>query len=165
MLYRVVCGYSQKSEKIYAAVHRADKALHQNMYFSLVLEHPEVADMVQIGGSMYLDELASGLKLSIPPEMITPTLLSLKEELTKEVIATFEQMKARGQESSLRKYLTDVETYAKIEPISAVAERVKSQAQEELRRRRQKEERIRQEQELPPLAPAWLRFQTHYSGD
>ena len=135
------------------------------MYFSLVLEHPEVTDMVKIGGAMYLDELASGLRLNIPPEMVTPTLLSLKEELTKEVIATFEQMKARGQESSLREYLTDVETYAKIEPISAVAERVRRQAQEELRRRRQKEERLRQGRELSNLAPAWLRFQTHYSGD
>ncbi len=165
MLYRVVCGYSQVREKIYAAVHRADKALHQNMYFSLTLEHPEVADMAQIGGSMYLDEFSLGLRLKISPEMLTPTLLNLKEALTKEVIITFEQMKASGKESSLREYLTDVETYAKIEPISAVAERVRSQAQEELRRRRQKEERIRQEQELPPLAPAWLRFQKHYSGD
>lgn len=165
MLYRVVCGYSQAKRRIYAAVHRADKALHQNMYFSLALEHPKVTDMLQIGGSMYLDELASGLKLNIPPEMITSTFLSLKEELTQEVITTFEQMKTKGKESSLREYLTDVESYAKIEPISAVAARIKSQAQDELRRRRQKEERIRQERELPPLAPAWLRFQTHYSGD
>ena len=165
MLYRVVCGYSQAKRRIYAAVHRADKALHQNMYFSLALEHPEVADMTQIGGAMYLDELESGLKLSIPPEMITPTVLSLKEELTKEVIATFEKIKARGQESSLREYLTDVEAYAKIEPVSAVAAHVRSQAQDELRRRLQKEERICQEKELPPLAPAWLRFQKIYSGD
>ena len=81
------------------------------------------------------------------------------------MIATFEKIKARGQESSLREYLTDVEAYAKIEPVSAVAARVRSQAQDELRQRLQKEERIRQEKELPPLSPAWLRFQKIYSGD
>ena len=51
-LYRVVCGISQEKNEIYAAIHKAEKGLHQNMFWSLQMEHPEVKDMRQIGGSM-----------------------------------------------------------------------------------------------------------------
>ena len=41
-LYRVVCGISQEKNEIYAAIHKAEKGLHQNMFWSLQMEHPEV---------------------------------------------------------------------------------------------------------------------------
>lgn len=69
-LYRVVCGISQEKNEIYAAIHKAEKGLHQNMFWSLQMEHPEVKDMRQIGGSMYLDDLDSGPRFTIAAEVL-----------------------------------------------------------------------------------------------
>ena len=162
MLYRVVCGYSQERERIYTAISRADKSLHQDMFWSLKMTHPEIADMIQIGGSMYLNDFPTKLIIF---EKIASEYLGIKINIEKEVLSTFRQMQQEGRETSLNNAIKNIESYAEIDAISAVSAQVKEQAQKELRRRRRKEEHIRQERELSPLAPAWLRFQKVYSGD
>ena len=123
-LYRVVCGISQEKNEIYAAIHKAEKGLHQNMFWSLQMEHPEVKDMRQIGGSMYLDDLDSGPRFTIAAEVLKNSATDLKALLTDKVLQVFAQMKAQGKDSSLQMYLTDVEHYAKLDPSSAIAARV-----------------------------------------
>lgn len=163
--YRVVCAVSQEKNKIYTAVHKAEKGLHLNMFLSLQMEHPEVKDMRRIGGSMYLDDLPSGPKFTITPDELAASEIDLKALLTDDVIHTFNKMKADGRDSSLRFYLTDLEHYAKIEPNSAVAARVSQQAKDEIARKRRLEEQNAREQRLGSYAPAWQRFQSRYSGD
>lgn len=164
-VYRVVCGISQEKGRVYAAVHKAEKGLHQNMFWSLQMEHPEVKDMQRIGGSMYLDDLESGPKFTIAPDVLAASNIDLKSLLTDEVIRTFNKMKAEGRESSLRTYMTDIEHYAKLEPNSAVAARVSRQAKDEIARKRRQEEQNARERSLGGYAPSWQRFQRRYSGD
>ncbi|MFR1031761.1 MAG: hypothetical protein ACLSE6_04290, partial [Alphaproteobacteria bacterium] len=99
-LYRVVCGISQEKNEIYAAIHKAEKGLHQNMFWSLQMEHPEVKDMRQIGGSMYLDDLDSGPRFTIAAEVLKNSATDLKALLTDKVLQVFAQMKAQGKDSS-----------------------------------------------------------------
>lgn len=164
-LYRVVCGISQEKNEIYAAIHKAEKGLHQNMFWSLQMEHPEVKDMRQIGGSMYLDDLDSGPRFTIAAEVLKNSATDLKALLTDKVLQVFAQMKAQGKDSSLQMYLTDVEHYAKLDPSSAIAARVSQEAKEELERRRRKEERVMLERHAEATLPTWKRFQSRYSGD
>lgn len=157
-LYRVVCGISQEKNEIYAAIHKAEKGLHQNMFWSLQMEHPEVKDMRQIGGSMYLDDLDSGPRFTIAAEVLKNSATDLKALLTDKVLQVFAQMKAQGKDSSLQMYLTDVEHYAKLDPSSAIAARVSQEAKEELERRRRKEERVMLERHAEATLPAWETF-------
>lgn len=164
-LYRVVCGISEeKGGKIYAAVHKAEKGLHSNMFMSLQMENPDVSDMKRIGGSMYLDDLGSGPKFIIAPDVLRESKVDLKALLTGEVIKTFNKMKKEGKDSSLLSYYRDVEYYAKLKPTSAISARVCREAQEELARQKRLQKRIYRENKNSDI-PSWKEFQSKYSGD
>ena len=132
------------------------------MFWSLKMTHPEITDMIQIGGSMYLCDFPTQV---IVFEEISSEYLGIKINIEKEVLSTFKQMQREGKETSLINAVMDIESYAGIKPVSAIAAQVKDQAQKELCRRRRKENRIRQELKSSPQEPTWLRFQRRYSGD
>ena len=166
-LYRVVCGLSAKNKQVYTAIMKAERGLHNNMFSQLQLENPEAGDLTRIGGSMYIYDTDAGPKITIDLGIIREAKkegLDLHALLDPSILATFQEMKEAGKEFSLREMPKNEDFYAKIEPVSAIADKVSREAQAEIERKRRREERMAYEAQNPS-APAWYRFQSRYSGD